>query len=75
MCHMCVACGFLQRPEAIVELEMKTIVSSLTWVLGTKRGSPGRAASALNLVKSHQLRGRGPLPSLTSVLLGDRVLS
>lgn len=66
MCYMWVACGFLQKPEAILKLEMRTIVSSLTWVLGTKRGSPRRAASALNLVKSHQLLGRGLLPLLTS---------
>lgn len=44
---------------------------------GNQTRTPGRAASALVLVKSHHLRGRSLLPFFVNqrVLLGDRVLS
>ena len=48
MCHLDVGPCRGQK-TALMEPEMQAIVS-LTWVLGTKCGSSGRAASALKLL-------------------------
>jgi hypothetical protein len=48
VCGRCVGtCGDQKRVLDLLELELQVVMNHPIWVLGTKLGSPGRAARAL----------------------------